>query len=92
MATRKSNTKKVVLSLGAPCATQVKVAGDFTGWEQAPVDLKKHKNGVWKATLNLDPGRYEYRFMVDGEWQDDPACVDKAPNAFGSENCVLVVT
>ena len=92
MATRKSTKKKAVLSLAASRANQVQVAGDFTGWEQSPSDLKKQKDGIWKITLNLEPGRYEYRFIVDGDWQDDPSCETKAPNAFGSENCVLIVT
>jgi len=37
------------------------------------------------------PGRYEYRFVVDGQWRDDPACTERVPNGFGSENCVLRV-
>ncbi len=87
----KSAKQKVVVSLKAPEASTVQVAGDFTGWEQAPVALKMQKGGVWKVTLTLEPGRYEYRFLVDGAWHDDPGCEVTVANAFGSTNCVLVV-
>jgi 1,4-alpha-glucan branching enzyme len=92
MPPRKSTTKKAVFVLPAPAASQVQIAGDFTGWQQSPVELKRLKDGTWKTTLTLEPGRYEYRFIVDGDWQDDPSCKVKAPNAFGSENCVIFVT
>lgn len=91
MPARKSTLKKISFSLSAPEALQVQVAGDFTQWDHAPVTLKKQKNGVWKVTISLEAGRYEYRFLVDGAWQDDPSCAVRAPNAFGSENCVVVV-
>ena len=67
------------------------LAGDFTGWQQAPIELKKSKAGVWSMTVSLSPGRYEYRLLVDGQWQDDPNCLLRQPNGFGSENCVCVV-
>jgi hypothetical protein len=70
---------------------QNRLAGDFTGWEQAPVGLKKDKGGVWKKTLALPPGRYEYRLLVDGQWRDDPQCINRRPNQFGGQNCVCVV-
>ena len=37
----------------------------------------------------LAPKRHEYRFIVDGEWQDDPHAAIQVPNEFGSSNCVL---
>ncbi len=67
------------------------LAGDFTGWQQAPLDLKKDRAGVWKKTVSLPPGQYEYRLLVDGHWQDDPDCRERRPNQFGGQNCVCVV-
>ena len=52
----------------------MKVLGDFSNWEQHPVDLRKLKNGEWKATLPLAEGKHEYRYLVDGQWRDDPNC------------------
>jgi 5'-AMP-activated protein kinase regulatory beta subunit len=91
MAKQLSNKRKVVFTLTAPEAQTVVIAGDFTGWEQKPVALKKQKNGPWKATVSLTPGTYEYRFLVDGLWQDDPTCQTLRPNSYGSHNCVCIV-
>jgi 1,4-alpha-glucan branching enzyme len=91
MPKQKTPKQKVAFSYKAPEAKTVLLAGDFTGWQQAPVVLKKDKSGVWKKTIPLPPGRYEYRLLVDGEWQDDPECPIRQPNQFGGENCVCVV-
>ena len=81
----------MTFSLNAPTAQVVLLAGDFTGWQEAPASLKKDKSGLWKKTVSIAPGRYEYRFLVDGQWQDDPQCAIRQPNQFGGENCVCVV-
>jgi 1,4-alpha-glucan branching enzyme len=91
MATQKSAKQKVTFSYVAPDAHSVLVAGDFTGWQQAPVTLKKDKTGVWKKTVSLAPGKYEYRVLVDGQWHDDPNCPHRHPNQFGGMNCVCIV-
>ena len=91
MAKQKTAKQKVTFSYVAPDAQNVLLAGDFTGWQQAPINLKKDKSGVWKKSVSLPPGRYEYRLLVDGEWRDDPDCAHRQPNQFGGENCVCVV-
>ena len=91
MAKQKAAKQKVTFSFTAPEARAVVVAGDFTGWQEAPVALKKDKSGVWKKTISLAPGRYSYRLLVDGQWQDDPQCSTRQPNEFGGQNCVCVV-
>jgi len=89
--TEQKTKQKVTFSCLAPEAQSVQLAGDFTGWQQAPVNLKKSKGGHWKTTLSLAPGRYAYRLLVGGQWRDDPGCKVREPNAFGGENCVCVV-
>jgi len=91
MAKPRVAKQKVSFSFQAPSAQTVLLAGDFTGWDQAPVALTKDKTGVWKKTISLPPGRYEYRLLVDGQWQDDPQCPLRQPNQFGGENCVCEV-
>jgi hypothetical protein len=53
--------------------------------------MKKDKKGKWKIAISLKPGRYEYRFLVDGNWENDPSCNIWVPNEFGSQNCVRIV-
>jgi 1,4-alpha-glucan branching enzyme len=91
MAKQKFAKQKVIFSFLAPTAQSVQLAGDFTGWQQEPVALKKSKDGLWKTTVSLSAGRYEYRFLVDGQWCDDPACKIRQSNQMGGENCVRVV-
>jgi len=71
-----------------PTASSVQLVGDFTEWSQYPIDLKRQKDGVWRATVALDPGCHEYRFVIDGHWRDDTQCSHRRINAFGTENCV----
>jgi len=91
MPKRKTPKQKVTFSYKAPEAKAVQLAGDFTGWQEAPVQMKKDKDGIWKKNISLLPGKYEYRLVVDGQWHNDPQCTHRKPNQFGSENCVCVV-
>ncbi|MDY6973201.1 MAG: glycogen-binding domain-containing protein [Thermodesulfobacteriota bacterium] len=39
----------------------------------------------------LYPERYEYRFLVDGQWYNDPQNDLTCPNCFGTQNNVILV-
>lgn len=88
----KSTKKRQVFSFNAPTAMSVQLVGDFTHWQQNPIQMKKNKQGIWTATVSLEPGTYHYRFLVDGEWRDDPECTLRVPNPFGTTNSVRVVS
>jgi hypothetical protein len=78
-------------SFVAPTAQQVLLVGQFTDWEKNPVALKRNKAGIWTAAVSLPPGKHEYRFLVDEQWCDDPECLARVQNQFGTENCVRIV-
>lgn len=80
--------KRVYFRLQAPKAKEVNVVGSFNGWEERP--LKKQKDGEWSTWTNLESGRYEYRFLIDGQWQNAPGA-ETVANAFGTENNLLTV-
>lgn len=82
------NNKLQTFSFTAPAATSVLLAGDFTHWQERPIPLRKEADGVWRTTVELPPGTHHYRFLVDGEWRDDPECSLRAPTPFGSHNAV----
>lgn len=48
-------------------------------------------NGRWVKELTLPPGRYEYRFVIDGQWVDDPKATEFVSNPHGGQNAVLIV-
>jgi hypothetical protein len=75
----------------APEAKSVQLAGDFTEWASAPLDLVQSYDGTWFTIVPLLPGTYSYRFIVDGQWLDDPHCGRHVPNPFGSEDAVMSV-
>jgi 1,4-alpha-glucan branching enzyme len=85
-----SGVKPVVLEFVAPKATTVLVAGSFNDWQGAITPLKKGRNGKWSVALALPPGRYEYRYVVDGTWVNDQK-TPMIPNPFGSANNILEV-
>ena len=89
---RKSpSERKVIFEYFAPQAENVAVAGTFNGWKPYLHPFHKDRGGKWHIELWLTPGRYEYRFFVDGIWQNDQNPVECIPNPFGTWNCVLKV-
>jgi 1,4-alpha-glucan branching enzyme len=78
--------KKHTFRFAAPDATSVLLVGDFTHWQKSGIPMRKDKSGIWEATVTLEPGKHTYRFIVDGEWRDDPECKLRVPNPYGSED------
>ena len=84
--------KTVKFSLSAPHAKSVYLVGDFNDWvpTETPLKLEK-KSGTWKSSLKLKPGKYQYKFVVDGSWLNDPANGSTITNSFGSQNSIVEV-
>ena len=91
VGSKKGLTKKVIFEYYAPLARMVQVAGTFNDWNPQASPLKKDKTGKWRTELSLSPGRYEYRYFVDGVWENDQRPVECVPNTFGSWNSVVTV-
>lgn len=75
----------------APQAKNVKLAGSFNNWDNRSLSAKKDSRGNWVAKVNLKPGRYEYKFLVDGSWITDPRCANNTFNSFGTQNSVVEI-
>lgn len=91
-AGQKSASPLTEFTFFAPEANEIYVVGDFTDWDTAKCPMRKLKSGIWKKKMKLKPGRYEYRFVVDGSWQSDPENISREPNPYGSENSILIVS
>jgi 1,4-alpha-glucan branching enzyme len=76
-------------SLEAPEAKEVFLMGDFNDWNPGKHPMRKDENGIWKKQVMLSPGNYEYKFLVDGQWKEDPRNNRRCPNRFGSYNSVI---
>lgn len=88
MATHSKDSKRQTFRFSASDARSVLLVGDFTQWQQHAIPLQKEKSGVWVATVELQPGKHTYRFLVDGQWRDDPECTVRVPNPFGGQDMV----
>lgn len=87
--------REVVVRFRDVRASDVRIAGDFNGWvpDKGVRSLIESEGAtrVWTKILKLPPGRYQYRYVVDGEWREDPENPDTAGGAVGGRNSVLVV-
>ena len=74
-------------------AHTVAIAGDFNGWNpQTNILEDTEGDGIWTGTLKLEPGRYEYMFVLDGEkWFPDPNALRYVKDGFGNKNAILEI-
>jgi len=86
-----SGSHEVEFSFSAPKARKVCIAGKFNDWNMTAMPMKKNADGTWKIKLTLSPGRYEYKYVVDGMWAQDMPCAETVPNPFGTYNCLIGV-
>jgi 1,4-alpha-glucan branching enzyme len=72
-------------------ARSVSIAGEFNQWSATANPLQKDQQGLWTATISLKPGKYAYKFVVDGTWKADPLSPDGADDGFSGKNAVKTV-
>jgi hypothetical protein len=75
---------------GFPNAQIVALAGSFNNWNQSQTLCGK-AGDEWVCRINLAPGKYTYKFIVDGNWMTDPANPVSEDDGRGNTNSVLVV-
>jgi len=91
IGSRTGEAVEVSFEYAAPDAGGVTVAGEFNGWDPAAAPLVQGDDGIWRVTLELAPGTYEYKFVVDDVWVADPANPESVPDPYGGENSLLTV-
>lgn len=88
----KIKRRRVTFSFEAVEAKEVILMGDFNKWNSKTHSMKNDENGRWNKTVIIPPGKYEYKFLVDGHWKEDPQNDQTCPNCFGTPNSVLNLT
>jgi len=91
-AQKPKGQNRISLEITRPGAHQVCVAGTFNEWKPEKTPLVQMGHGRWVGNLNVKPGRYEYLFVVDGQWVQDPNARESVQNPYGGQNSVLVVS
>src|SRR5579862_3635570 len=81
----------VEFTIKAPNANNVKLAGEFNTWSATANPMRKRADGEWAVTLQLAPGKYQYKFIVDGKWITDPENPTQVPDTFGGFNSVVAI-
>ena len=81
--------QRITFSFEAATADEVALMGDFNNWNPKKHPMKNDGSGTWNKTVVLSPGKYEYKFYVDGEWAKDPRNDQTCSNCFGTQNSVL---
>jgi 1,4-alpha-glucan branching enzyme len=90
-APAQENAKAVDLAVDFPDADSVSLAGEFNNWDPTANPMEKGPDGLWHATVDLSPGSYQYKFVVDGDWVADPSNSETIDDGYGGVNSVLTV-
>ncbi len=92
-AAPKAAEKSVTFTVRADVGKSVYLAGSFNQWNPTGKKmLDKKDEGVYTTSVKLAPGRYEYKFVIDGTWCADPENLDFVQNEHGTLNSVVVVS
>lgn len=83
---------KLRFCVEAPAAGKVYLAGDFCGWDPEHVRMRRApKSDQFVKHLELEPGVYQFKYVVDGQWVCDPGMPTVVDDQ-GTENSVIEVT
>jgi len=83
---------EITFKVAAPQAKDVYLAGEFNNWQLDEAGRMDQDNGTWSKKLNLSSGRYHYRFVIDGNWVEDPANPLKEVNPYGSVDSLIEIS
>ena len=86
-----ARAEPTTFSIAAPTARQVFVAGEMTDWDAGKRAMTRDAAGTWHATLDLEPGQWLYKFVVDGQWVQDPATPDHDADGQGGQHSFVFV-
>jgi len=81
----------VLFIVQAAGAKDVRLAGDFNGWNANLTPMEPLREDTFQAQLPLAPGAYRYRYVIDGRWERDPANERAEMNPYGDLNSVVEV-
>jgi hypothetical protein len=84
---RSKGTMRFTLPADTPDG-RASLAGDFNDW--APVPMKRQKSG-YAVTMDIPPGTYQYKFILDGRWVTDPDNSNWSVSPLGTVNSVVTV-
>ena len=82
---------EIIFSVFAPEAKNVYLVGEFNRWQLEDSARMNQNNGTWSKKINLDSGKYRYRFVIDGNWIEDSSNPFKEVNPYGSVDSLIEI-
>ncbi len=83
--------QEILFTFEASSARSVYLTGNFNRWSATENPMRKDRSGTWTTRISLKPGNYQYKFVIDGTWQEDPRANASADNPFGTRNSIITV-
>lgn len=81
--------REASFQINAPQAKEVHIVGDFNHWKiNESSRLSRATDGTWETRLTLSPGKYRYKFVVDGVWVLDSLNQEREQNPYGTYDSV----
>ena len=88
---------KVTFTVSKPGAGEIQkvhVVGEFNGWSTSATPMKRSRNGLFTASMDLKPGReYQFRYLLDiDRWENDAEADKSAETPYAdAHNSVIVI-
>ncbi|MDD3088065.1 MAG: AAA family ATPase [Candidatus Omnitrophica bacterium] len=82
---------EVMFSVFSPEAKDVFLVGEFNNWQINESGRMMQNNGTWSKRINLNTGKYRYRFVIDGNWIEDSSNPLKEVNPYGSVDSLVEI-
>jgi len=86
-----TENQKITFSFHANHAKEVILMGDFNEWSPTTHPMELNGNSTWQKSVMLSPGKYEYKFKVDGQWVEDANNNQSCSNCFGTCNSIIEI-
>jgi len=83
--------RRISFVFESPGSQKVSLVGSFNDWDENRHAMKNDGKGVWTKSVMLGAGIYEYKFVADDHWEQDPTNPRQTPNPFGTLNNVIEV-
>jgi len=85
------NKNRVEFRIYKPDARFISVVGDFNFWNTENDLLEKGNDGIWRLQKRIPPGKYRYKFIIDGRWLPDTYNKNSASDQNGEICSILEV-
>ncbi len=85
------NPAGIEFTYTAPNANSVSLVGTFNNWNNSANPMQKDQNGVWSTVIQVQAGKYQYKYLADGTWNYDQDNSETADDGYGGQNSAFEV-